>query len=37
MKETSTEAVKKSRIPAFRSHEEEAKFWDTHDFTDFTG
>ena len=24
------------RIPAFNSIEEEAAFWDTHDFTDFT-
>ena len=22
-------------IPAFTSYEEEAEFWDTHDFTDF--
>ena len=22
-------------IPAFNSYEEEAEFWDTHDFTDF--
>ena len=22
-------------IPAFKSYEEEANFWDTHDFTDF--
>lgn len=22
-------------IPAFNSYEEEADFWDTHDFTDF--
>ncbi|HLX40514.1 MAG TPA: CopG family antitoxin [Ktedonobacteraceae bacterium] len=22
-------------IPAFKSYEEEAEFWDTHDFTDF--
>ena len=26
---------KKSRIPEFRSIEEEADFWDTHDTTDF--
>ncbi len=25
----------KSRIPEFASREEEAKFWDTHDTTDF--
>jgi hypothetical protein len=24
-----------SRIPDFRSREEEAEFWDTHDFTDY--
>jgi CopG antitoxin of type II toxin-antitoxin system len=24
-----------SRIPNFRSREEEAAFWDTHDFTEF--
>ena len=24
-------------IPAFNSLEEEAEFWDTHDFTDFKG
>jgi hypothetical protein len=23
------------RIPAFKNYEEEATFWDTHDFTDF--
>lgn len=32
---TSKEAAKKSRIPDFKSREEEAKFWDTNDFTDF--
>lgn len=26
---------KKSRIPDFKNIEEEAKFWDTHDITDF--
>lgn len=26
---------KKSRIPRFRSREEEAEFWDTHDTTEF--
>lgn len=26
---------KKSRIPEFASREEEAEFWDTHDFTDY--
>lgn len=25
----------KSRIPKFKSLEEEARFWDTHDITDF--
>ena len=25
----------KERIPSFRSEKEEAKFWDTHDSTDF--
>lgn len=25
----------KSRIPDFQSREEEAEFWDTHDFTEF--
>lgn len=25
----------KTRIPEFSSYEEEAKFWDTHDFGDF--
>jgi len=23
-------------IPSFQNYEEEARFWDTHDFTDFT-
>jgi hypothetical protein len=23
-------------IPSFQSYEEEARFWDTHDFTDFS-
>ena len=27
--------VKKSRIPTFASHEEEAEFWDTHDLSDY--
>jgi len=27
--------MKKSRIPKFKSEEEEAKFWDTHDTTGF--
>lgn len=26
---------KKSRIPEFKTYEEEAHFWDTHDITDF--
>lgn len=26
---------KKSKIPNFKSLEEEARFWDTHSFTDF--
>lgn len=26
---------KTSRIPEFRSREEEAEFWDTHDITDY--
>jgi len=25
----------KSRIPEFKNREEEAEFWDTHDFTDY--
>ena len=25
----------KTKIPEFKSVEEEARFWDTHDFTDF--
>jgi hypothetical protein len=25
------------RIPSFNNIEEEAEFWDTHDFTEFTG
>ena len=28
---------KKSRIPKFRSFEEEAKFWDEHDTAEFLG
>ena len=32
---TSKEAAKRSRIPDFKSREEEAEFWDTHDTTDF--
>ncbi|OGE45669.1 hypothetical protein A3B39_01495 [Candidatus Daviesbacteria bacterium RIFCSPLOWO2_01_FULL_37_10] len=26
---------KKSRIPKFKTYEEEANFWDTHEFTEF--
>ena len=26
---------KKSRIPKFKNYEEEARFWDTHEFTEF--
>ena len=28
-------ATRPSRIPTFASREEEAEFWDTHDFTDY--
>lgn len=27
--------VAKSKVPDFKSYEEEANFWDTHDFTEF--
>ncbi len=27
--------MKRSKIPKFKSEEEEAKFWDTHSFTNF--
>ncbi len=27
--------MRKSKIPKFKSYEEEAKFWDTHDTTEF--
>ena len=27
--------MKKSKIPKFKSEEEEARFWDTHDTTEF--
>jgi hypothetical protein len=30
-----TTGPRKSRIPEFASREEEAEFWDTHDFTDY--
>lgn len=32
---TGIEQQKKKSIPQFKSKEEEAKFWDTHDFTDY--
>jgi hypothetical protein len=28
-------AMKKSRIPEFKSYTEEAEFWNTHDITEF--
>ena len=28
---------KTSKIPTFKNYEEEAQFWDTHDFTEFPG
>jgi predicted DNA binding CopG/RHH family protein len=30
-----TKVKRKSKIPKFKSYQEEAEFWDTHDFTDF--
>jgi hypothetical protein len=27
--------IKKTKIPKFKNYEEEAKFWDTHNITDF--
>jgi predicted DNA binding CopG/RHH family protein len=30
-----TQLQRPSRIPEFESFEEEAEFWDTHDFTDY--
>ncbi len=30
-----TERKKRKTIPAFKSREEEAAFWDTHDFTEY--
>ncbi len=30
-----TETEKKSRIPEFKSVEQEAEFWDTHDLADY--
>lgn len=35
MKSMKTKTAKKSKIPEFKSYEEEAEFWDTHDTTDF--
>lgn len=32
---TKSKAKSRSKIPRFRSREEEAHFWDTHDTTDF--
>lgn len=32
---TSPKETKRSRIPTFRSVQEEAEFWDTHDTTEF--
>jgi len=29
------EDIPRSRIPKFKSREEEAEFWDTHDLTDY--
>jgi len=29
--------VRKSKIPKFKDLKEEAKFWDTHDITDYLG
>jgi hypothetical protein len=34
-KEPGTRAPAKRRLPEFKSIEEEAEFWDTHDTTDF--
>jgi hypothetical protein len=34
-REAKVAVTRKNRIPEFRSREEEAKFWDTHDTTDF--
>lgn len=33
--DTETQQVKTSRIPTFQSIQEEAEFWDSHDFTEF--
>jgi predicted DNA binding CopG/RHH family protein len=35
MKEGGYMIKKKSRIPKFKTYEEEANFWDTHEFTEF--
>lgn len=35
MKSMKTKTTKRSKIPEFKSYEEEAEFWDTHDTTDF--
>ena len=35
MKSMKSKATSKSIIPEFKSYEEEAEFWDTHDTTDF--
>ena len=35
MNTTNQQSPHKSRIPEFASREEEAEFWDTHDFTDY--
>ena len=32
-----TKRQRRSRIPRFRTEAEEARFWDTHDSTDFLG
>ena len=32
---TKTKTPPQSKIPDFKSHEEEAEFWDTHSITDF--
>ena len=34
-KKGKTYMKKKSRIPKFKTYEEEARFWDTHSVTDF--
>jgi len=32
-----TNTPEKSTIPDFKNYQEEAEFWDTHDFTDYLG